>query len=295
MTQIITIFGGTGFVGSKIIFKLANNSKYRIRLVTRDSKKISIFKVLPNVDIYLFDQLSKSNFKKAISGSHVVINLMGILHEDKINKFDIIHAQFPKLIQNLCIDLNVRKLIHFSALKSETRASQYLSSKNHAEINLLNRKGSLRTYVLKPSIIFGDGDNFINLFYKLIKIFPIFSIISYQSRFQPISVDDVTEIVKLLVKKNRFQTRSFDLGGEHDYSFYEIVDLIKKTKNINCILIKLPYFLNKIVVAMFGLMPVKIITKDNLKSLSIPNTCSVNHAYEFLTSLKSLKEHIIKL
>ena len=161
-----------------------------------------------------------------------------------------------------------------------------LSQKNH----------QLKTFILKPSIIFGTDDNFINMFYKIMKISPLMAVISPNSSFQPISVKDLVVIITALMDNDSFKSRTFfELGGPKTYSFLEILKVIKKIKKLRCILLSLPKVFDLLFVGVLELSPRKIITRDNLKSLQVDNTCEINHSYEFLSELNELETHINKL
>lgn len=293
--QIITIFGGSGFIGSNLIPELAKINNYSINVVTRNKNKLKKFKVIPNVKLIQIDNFDRKTLSNVIKHSTIVINLIGILHENKRNSFEKVHTQFPKLIQEISLQLKIQKFIHLSALKSESSASKYLKSKFDGEKELIKNINKINTYILKPSIIFGKYDNFINLFLNIIKISPFMSIISPNSLFQPVSVVDLNKIIIQLVRKNIFKSRTFEIAGDEVFSFYEIVKLIKSVKKIKCFLFKLPSFLEIPLVTFMQILPVKIITKDNLKSLKEPNICEINHAYEFLPDLKKLKTYLKQL
>ena len=291
----IVIFGGSGFIGSELIIKLANYKNFQIDVITRNKKNIHPLKVLPNVRFHEINSFNSAAIERYIRGSEIVINLMGILHEDKKNLFKTIHTIYPKIIQNLCIKNKVKKFIHVSALKSETNASNYLESKHMGEKQLSQKNHQLKTFILKPSIIFGTDDNFINMFFKVMKISPIMAVISPNSLFQPISVKDLVLIITALIQNNSFKSRTFELGGPKTYSFIDILKAIKKIKKLRCILLSLPKVFDKILVAVLELSPRKIITRDNLKSLQVDNVCEINHSYEFLSELNELETHINKL
>ncbi|NCX68398.1 MAG: NAD-dependent epimerase/dehydratase family protein, partial [Betaproteobacteria bacterium] len=118
----IVIFGGSGFIGSELIIKLANFKNFQVDVITRNKKTIHPLKVLPNVRFHEVRTFNPGVIERYIRGSEIVINLMGILHEDKKNSFKTIHATYPKIIQNLCIRNKIKKFIHVSALKSESKA-----------------------------------------------------------------------------------------------------------------------------------------------------------------------------
>ena len=293
--KLVTIFGGSGFIGKELAIELSKNPNLHIQIVSRHENKIKDLKVLPNVKFSKINQFNLKEIIHLVKNSYAVINLIGILHESKSNTFKQIHTNYPKIIQEACIKSKVSKFIHMSALKSETKQSNYLESKFNGEHELLKSKNKIKTYILKPSIVFGKNDKFINLFYKLMKFFPVMSVISHQSLFQPISVKDLNTIIDQLLDHNKFESRLFNLGGHQKYSFYQILKLLKQTRKIKCLLIKLPKYLELPLVAILELSPYKIITRDNLKSLKVDNICDVNHAYEFLTNLKDLKTFIREL
>lgn len=291
----IVIFGGSGFIGSELIIKLANFKNFQVDVITRNKKTIHPLKVLPNVRFHEIKTFNPGVIERYIRGSEIVINLMGILHEDKKNSFKTIHATYPKIIQNLCIRNKIKKFIHVSALKSESKASNYLKSKHIGEKSLLQKNNQLKTFILKPSIIFGTDDNFINMFFKIMKISPFMAVISPNSLFQPISVKDLVFIITALIQNNSFKSRTFELGGPKIYSFLDILKTIIKIKKLRCILFSLPRVFESLFVALLELSPRKIITRDNLKSLQVDNVCEINHSYEFISELNELETHINKL
>lgn len=291
----IVIFGGSGFIGSELIIKLANYKKFQVDVITRNKKNIHSLKVLPNIRFHEVKTFNAETIERYLRGSDVVINLMGILHEHKKNSFKVIHTKYPKIIQNVCIKNKVKKFIHISALKSESKASNYLKSKYMGEKNLIQRNRQLKTYILKPSIVFGTNDNFIKMFFKIMKLFPFMTVISPNSLFQPISVKDLVSIITNLINNDSFKSRTFDLGGPKTYSFLDILNKIKSIKKIRCILFSIPSKFELLLVLILELSPRKIITRDNLRSLQVDNTCEINHSYEFLSELNELETHINKL
>ncbi len=293
--KLVTIFGGSGFIGKELAIELSKNPNLQIQIVSRHENKIKDLKVLPNVKFSKINQFNLKEIMHLVKNSYAVINLIGILNENKFNTFKQTHTDYPKIIQEACIKSKVVKFIHMSALKSETKQSDYLESKFNGEHELLKLKNKIKTFILKPSIVFGKNDKFINLFYKLMKFFPVMSVISHQSLFQPISVKDLNTIIAQLLEKNKFESRFFNLGGHQKYSFYEILKQLKQSKKIKCLLIKLPKCLELPLVSVLEFSPYTIITRDNLKSLKVDNICDVNHAYEFLTNLKDLKTYIREL
>lgn len=293
----VIIFGGSGFVGSKLINSLARLSDYKITLVTTKNKDLNHIKVIPSVAIKKLNNISDQNELNSLIKNHdILINLVGILHENKKGDFIRIHFDFVKKLYKSAITNNIKKFIHIGALKSESKVSSYLASKEKAENYLLGQKNnSIKIYIVKPSIIFGTGDSFINMFVALMRFLPIIGVISPNAIFQPISVNDVAGIIIQLMIKNRYESRAFEIAGKQKYSFYEILLIIKNTLRLKTFIIKMPRVLSVLLVLILGLSPKKIITMDNLKSMKVQNVTDNNDSYEFLTNLETLENFIKKI
>jgi uncharacterized protein YbjT (DUF2867 family) len=170
--KTIAIFGASGFLGSSIVLAL-NQSNCRLKLFSRNKEKIKYWTVNPDIQIFDFDLDNLTQVKKDLKNTDVVINLLGILHQSKKDSFDKIHHLWPSHLANTMKDLGIKRLIHLSALCASFKApSLYLKSKAHGETALLNQK-DLNLTILRPSIIFGARDNFINMFKALVKWLPV--------------------------------------------------------------------------------------------------------------------------
>ena len=290
----VIIFGGSGFVGSKLINSIAKLREYKITLVTTKNKNLNHIKVIPSVVIKKLSNIADQNELNLLIKNHdILINLVGILHENKKGDFLRVHFDFAKKLYLSAIKNKIKKFIHIGALRSESKASLYLDSKNRVENYLLSQKNkSIKIYVVKPSIIFGVGDSFISMFASIMKYIPIMGAISSNSVFQPISVNDVVRIIIQLILKNRYESRAFEIAGKQKYSFYELLSIIKNELRLKTIIIKFPWPISILLVSILGLFPKKIVTMDNLRSMKIENTAENNDSYEFLTNLEKLENFI---
>ena len=288
--KVISVFGGSGFLGSELI-KSLKKKEIQIRLFTRNKLNANHLKAFPRLDI--IEITKKTNLKKALIGSDIVIDLIGILHESKGESFDDIHAKRLKNIASAASGAGVKRFIHIGALGSSKNApSKYLQSKAKGEYFIKKECINCAWTIFKPSIIFGPKDKFINLFYKMVKYLPMILLISPSAKFQPIYVHDVVEIITKSVNDKKTFNKSYELGGPNIYSFFEIIKLIALYQKRRVWILPLSNKLSYIMVRIIECLPLKIITRDNLKSMSLDNTTIINDAYQFKPKLKTLAEYL---
>jgi len=288
----ISIFGCSGFIGTELIGQLAKKS-YKICVFTRNKIKANHLKVFPNVKLVLYSE--NSNFNQLLEGTDVLINLIGILHESKKNQFINIHEGLVKKILKGAKKAKVTRLIHVSALKCDTPSnSKYLFSKFRGEKAVTTIFRNKEWTILRPSIIYGSNDKFLNLFIKLIKFLPVIFLISPQAKFQPIDVDDFVDILIKVIDSKKSYQKSLNIAGPKIFTFYEIINEIKNSLNKKNIIIPLNKKLSVFVVGCLELLPVKIVTRDNLKSMEIENTAHINDSYQYKSSLRRLSSYLKK-
>ena len=289
--KVISIFGGTGFIGTELINQLVK-MRVEIRVFTRKKNKANHLKSLPRVRILEFP--SKNNLSDDLKGSDVIINLVGILHEYKSAKFSMAHEDFVNKLIKSALNQNIKRLIHLSALGASKKSlSKYLYSKYKTEGIVRNKFKENDWTILRPSIVFGLNDKFINLFKKLVRFLPIIFLISPKSKFQPIYVGDLVDIIIKSIDNKKTFKKAFNLAGPKEFTFYEIIKLIAKCDEKLNIIISLNKQMSYLFVRLLMLSPIKIITTDNLKSMETSNTVKVNDAYNFKTTLKELSTYLI--
>ena len=289
--KVISIFGGTGFIGTELIKQLVK-MRFEIRVFTRKKNKANHLKSLPRVRILEFP--SKNNLSDDLKGSDVIINLVGILHEYKSVKFSMAHEDFVSKLIKSALKKNIRRLIHISALGvSKSSSSNYLCSKYKTELIIKNKFKVSDWTILRPSIVFGHNDKFINLFKILVRFLPVIFLVSPKSEFQPIHVEDLVDIIVKSINDKKTFKKAFNLAGPKKFTFYEIIKLIAKCDKKWNIVIGLNKTMSYLFVRLLQLSPVKIITTDNLKSMEISNTVKINDAYNFKHSLKELSTYLI--
>ena len=290
--KIVCVLGGTGFVGHAIVRQLSE-SGYMVKVVTRDCQKGKHLISLKNVQVIECDIFNRSALKQVIKSASAVINLIGILHENKKISFDDIHARLPETLAKICAELGIPRLIHMSALQASNEApSNYLRSKAKGEAHVMQYANKMHITIFRPSVIFGACDNFLNLFAKLIKILPVILLAKPNAKFQPIYIGDVsTAVVKALDDQRTFG-EIYELAGPNVYSLRELIQLVAKALNRHRVIIGLSDKLSYLQAWGMELLPIKMMTRDNVRSMEV-DSISHQHFPDYLDFKPKALEEVL--
>lgn len=265
----IAVLGGAGFVGSSLVTKL-DQAGYQVKVLTRRREASKHLILLPNVQVVECNVLDNHALKEALKGSDAVINLIGILHESGNSTFETMHHQLPRRVAQMCEELSISRLLHMSALQANQHApSQYLRSKaiGGDAINEFSKK--LDITIFKPSVIFGRGDKFLNLFAHLVKFLPIIFLAKPNAKFQPIWVEDVTQCFVNALNNTATYGKSYDLGGPDIYTLRELMQKVMVVLGKQRPIIGLNDSLSMAQAFMMELMPIKLMSRDNVRSMQV--------------------------
>lgn len=277
--KIATIFGGTGFVGRQIVRELAGLG-YTVKVATRVPESAYFLKpcgAVGQIVPYACNYSDAADIAKAIDGSDVVVHCIGILFESgKKSKFQKVHIDLPAMIAKACADNGVERFVHISALGCDRSQSKYGKSKFEGEQAVLENCSN--AIILRPSIIFGEDDNFFNMFAELSRYLPFLPLIGGgKTKFQPVFVGDVADCaVKALdTKSDKYTGKTFELGGPDVATFKELYELMFKFTGRERRLLPLPYPVAKVQASFMGLMPKPLLTRDQVESLKTDNVVQI--------------------
>lgn len=272
--QSVCIIGGSGFLGSHIVQRLAAQG-IQVRVPTRRRERAKHLIVLPTVDVVNADVHDPRALARLVSGTDAVISLAGILHERRAGDFARVHAELPRKIVDACRDKAVPRLLHVSALKAAHDApSAYLRSKAGGEQQIRVAQASgIRTTVFRPSVIFGRGDGFLTLFARLAQWLPVIALASPGARFQPVFVEDVTQALVASLEDAQTHDRSFDLRGPQVYTLLQLVEYVCSVLDLERPVIPLNDRFSYLQAWVMEKLPVKLMTRDNLLSMQADNVC----------------------
>lgn len=272
--KVICIFGGSGFLGRYITQELAR-AGYRIKIATRIPESAYALKTYGNVgQVVPFNcnYNDPKSIEEAVKGCDGVINLVGILFEKRKSKFQKAHVELPQKIAKACTKHSIKKFIHVSALGIEISKSKYGQSKLEGE------KAILKTYpavsILRPSVVFGPGDSFFNMFAKMTVFLPVLPLIGGgKTKFQPVFVGDIAEAVKNIMTEptDQYEGQVYQLGGPEIVTFKQVYEILSEEINRKPRLIKLPWWVAKVQGFIFGFMPKPLLTVDQVRSLRTDN------------------------
>jgi NADH dehydrogenase len=284
--KVVCIFGASGFIGRHLIRRLTKKD-FRIVAATRSPYLHGYLKPLGNpgqIDLEKVNLFDEERLRNLVKNSDVVINLVGILHETKKQKFEDIHAKFPDLLSKLCSELNIKKFVHISALGiNETVSSQYMQSKLKGEKSIINNFN--RSVILRPSVIFGPEDKFFNQFASIAEFFPVLPLIGGGlTYFQPIYVGDIAKSIMAVLEKEEINNNIFELGGPEIFTFKELMKILLKEINKKRFLVPIPFLFAKFQAKILQLLPKPLLTTDQIEMLKYDNI--VTNKYPTLKDLK---------
>lgn len=276
----VTVLGGSGFVGSSLVARL-DQAGYQVKVLTRRREQAKHLILLPNVQVVECDVMDHAALKAALAGSEVVINLVGILHQTRDNGFEKMHHQLPRRVAQLCDELGIARLLHMSALQASASApSEYLRSKAAGEQAVLEYSKKLHVTIFRPSVIFGARDQFINLFAKLIRIVPVLALAMPQTKFQPIWVEDVAAAFVNAVDEVATYGKVYELGGTAIMTLQQIMETVMRAIGVQRPIIGLGKNMSLLQGTVMQYLPIKLMSRDNVKSMFVDNVCQQPMANE---------------
>ncbi len=264
----ICVLGGSGFVGSSVVAKL-DQAGYKVTVLTRRRDSAKHLFLLPNVSVLECDVQDDQALTAALKDNDAVINLIGILHQSRRASFDKVHHQLPARLAKICSALGIRRLVQMSSLQADKHApSAYLRSKAAGEAALLAASG-LDVTIFRPSIIFGRGDSFTNLFASLIRLLPVILLAKPNARFQPVWVEDVASCFAASIQNTATYGRVYELAGPRVYSFRPLVQQIMTTLGVRRPIVGLSNTLSYLQAFMMEMLPIKLMSRDNVRSMEV--------------------------
>lgn len=274
-SNLVTIFGGAGFIGTQVVQLLARRG-YRIRVAVRRPDLAGHVRPLGAVGQVMPIQANirnRESVERAIRGSSIVINLVGIGHESGKQRFRAVHAMGARNVAEAAKALGVNSLVHVSALGADMQApSGYARTKALGETEVLTAFPS--AVVIRPSIVFGPGDGFFNRYGMLARMLPVLPVIGAKSRLQPIYVGDVAEAICRAAEAEVKGGKIYEIGGPEVATHKELVARVLTDTQRTNLLLPLPAGLAKLLALPLSLLPSPLITGDQVDQLQADNVVS---------------------
>jgi NADH dehydrogenase len=275
----VAMIGGSGFVGRHICHRLAAEG-YRVRVATRDRERTKdrlIF--LPTVEVESVNVHDPRELAAFARGADALMNLVAVLHEGRGEaSFQAAHVELAAKVVSACRESGVRRLIHMSALQASAGGpSRYLRSKGEAEG--IVRDSDLRWTIFRPSVIFGNGDSFLNVFARLLRLVPVVFLACPNARFQPVFVEDVATAFARSLVDPESAGKSYDLCGPRVYRLRELIEFVGAVTGRPRPVIGLNDMLSYWQAFAMEWLPIKLMTRDNFRSMQVDNVCDCDFPF----------------
>jgi uncharacterized protein YbjT (DUF2867 family) len=273
--MLVTVYGGSGFLGRHLVRALAKRG-YRIRAAVRRPDLAGHLQPLGRVgqihavQANLRDQAS---VERAAQGADILINLVGILFERGRQRFSAVHTQGAEHVA-LAARNHGGRLVHVSAIGADANSSSgYARTKADGERLVLSAMPS--TTVVRPSVMFGPEDNFLNLFASISQISPILPLVGGgETRFQPVFVGDVAQAIALAADGNSNPGTIYELGGPEVRTFRQILEYMLEVIGRRRLLLPMPFAIAKLQASFLQLLPTPLLTPDQVELLRYDNVVS---------------------
>jgi len=279
MTQMVTILGGSGFVGRYIARRMAQ-AGWRVRVAVRRPEQAGFVRpygAVGQVEPMLCNIRDAASLRAVIQGADAVVNCVGILSETGKNRFDAVQAKGPALAAQIAAEAGVKRFVQISAIGADAASgSLYARTKAAGEAAVLAAFPS--AVILRPSIIFGTEDQFFNRFAEMARLSMILPIAHGETRFQPVWVDDVAQVAARAVL-GEVSPGVLELGGPEVKTFRELMEMMLVEVRRRRMVFAMPGPMARLVAGgfdllqavSFGLFHNSLLTRDQLKNLARDN------------------------
>jgi uncharacterized protein YbjT (DUF2867 family) len=277
--SVATVFGGSGFIGRYVVQRLASHG-YVVRVAGRDPVAAQFLATAGQVGqvVPIYAPITQAEpVARAVQDATVVVNLVGILAERRAGDFQRIHADAAGALAQAAAAAEVPWLVHVSAIGADPASpSAYGRSKAAGEQAV--RAGFPAATILRPSVVFGAEDQFLNRLGWFAALSPVMPVICGQTRMQPVYVGDVADAIVAALLREDAAGRLYELGGPDALTFREIVAYVLKVTQRNRRLVAIPTGLARLPAAFAERLPGKPFTRDQLAMLGRDNVVAAGAA-----------------
>ena len=278
MQGLVTVFGGSGFIGRQVVRALARDG-LRIRVACRRTNlayRLPLLGDVGQIEISQANLRVPSSVDRALDGAEACVNLVGVLYEHGRQRFHSLHAQGAKVVAEAAARRKVARLVQMSAIGADAGSqARYAHTKAMGEAAV--REAMPKATILRPSVVFGPEDDFFNRFAVMAALSPVLPLPGGGgTRFQPVYVGDVAAAVAACLADPATAGRVYELGGPGVFSFRELMQLVLDATHRQRLLLPLPWPVAGLIGALgdlqAGLLPIApVLTSDQVEMLKSDN------------------------
>ncbi|WP_040651183.1 complex I NDUFA9 subunit family protein [Roseovarius sp. 217] len=281
MSKLVTIYGGSGFVGRYIARRMAQ-AGWRVRVAVRrpnEAIHVKPYGVVGQVEPVFCNIRDDASVRAVMQGADAVVNCVGTFDRKGKNSFDAIQAEGATRVARMAAEVGVAHLVHISAIGADAESdSAYARSKAAGEAGIL--KHFPGAVILRPSVIFGPEDQFFNRFAAMTRFGPVLPVVGAETRFQPVYVDDVAQAA-VMGAMGQAAPGIYELGGPEVASFRALMQQMLGVIRRSRLIVNIPFGVAAILAGVMelvqtvtlGLIPPQI-TRDQVRSLRVDNVVS---------------------
>jgi NADH dehydrogenase len=276
--QLVTVVGGTGFVGTYVVRRLVKEG-YQVRVLCRDPQgadagTIKTQGYLGQISVEYADLSKPKTLEGKLNGSFAVINLVGVLYEKGRQNFADLHAKGAEILAQMASAAGVTQFVQMSALGVDKA-----SKSRYARTKFLGEKAVLQAFptatILRPSVVFGREDNFFNQFASMARIAPFLPVIGGgKTKFQPVYVDDVAQAISAILKNENARGKIYEIGGPEVMSFRQVIEFILTATDRDKPILDIPFAVAGAMGLFSEFTPKPMLTRDQVALLRYDNVVS---------------------
>jgi len=282
MNKLVTIYGGSGFIGRYIARRMAKEG-WRVRVAVRRPNEalfVRPYGVVGQVEPVFCNIRDDASVRAVMQGADAVVNCVGVLNEVARNGFDAVQAEGAGRVARIAAELGVGRLVQLSAIGADADSSSaYARSKAGGEDAVC--RAFPQAVILRPSVVFGAEDQFFNRFAAMTRLGPLLPVVGAETRFQPVYVDDVAQAAVKAVL-GEAAPGIYELGGPDVHSFRALMQKMLQVVQRRRLIVNIPFFVARIMGGAFdllqtltlGLFTNGLITRDQVRNLAQDNVVS---------------------
>lgn len=268
--RVVTVFGGSGFIGRTLVRRLAA-AGWIIRVGVRDPEAAQPLKTAGDVGQVVplaADITDSDSVVRAVTGANAAVNLVGILYERGRQTFQRIHVDGAANVARAAREAGCSRLVQMSALGADA-ASRARYAQTKAAGEAAAQAEFPGATIVRPSVVFGPDDNFFNQFAAMARVLPALPV--FPTRFQPVYVGDVAEAIVRILERDDTRGKTYHLGGPHVYTFRELMQIVLKATCRERLLLPVPLSLARLQATFLQFLPVPPLTPDQVRLLETDN------------------------
>lgn len=248
MQGLVTVFGGTGFVGRQVVRALAKRG-YRVRAAARNEGagyRLRMLGDVGQIEVMQANVRVRETVERALDGAEAVINLVGVLYEHGRQGFEALHVDSARTIAECAAAAGITRFVQVSAIGADpTAESKYARTKAAGEAAV--REVIPSATIVRPSIVFGPEDSFFNRFGQMAALSPVLPMVGAETKFQPVFVGDLGAAIAAAAVEPAAAGQTFEIGGPSVYSFRELMEIVKRETGRKAILLPAPFPIAKLI------------------------------------------------